>query len=274
MNAFSFAISKPTLLVTFTLLCCYFNSPNKAQAQTLGPIPELAVEFAPYFFYDLDQEAFYSQILYSKVASSSQVAPELKSTGIVQTIFMSIGTRTTNFEDYDFRWRLGLLNMDVIRLPLSMGVTLFDYDKSNRMELDLRWVNLRLGPSVYFGNPSNYFTLRAIGSIGLTTAKFGDFAYEGLASAEGLSLRKRSYEVGYLGETFLFFANKFIISGTYSHRHILGGIRPKIYAVKGILGVRVNSNVTIHGSYSIEATKAGQSTLDNSFVGFGLGLLI
>jgi len=260
--------------VIFTLFFCFYSNSSKIQAQTLGPIPELAVEFAPYFFYDLDQEAFYSHILYSKIASSSQVAPELKSTGLVQTIFMSVGTRTNNFEDYDFRWRLGLLNMDVIRLPISMGVTLFDYDKSNRMELDLRWVNLRLGPSVYFGNPSNYFTLRAIGSVGLTTAKFGNFAYEGLASTEGLFLRKRSYEVGYLGEAFLFFANKIVLSGTYSHRHILGGIRPRIYTVKGILGVRVNTNVTIHGSYSIEATKSGESSLENSFVGFGLGLLI
>lgn len=274
MNALSVALKKCPLFVIFTLFFCFYSNSSKIQAQTLGPIPELAVEFAPYFFYDLDQEAFYSHILYSKIASSSQVAPELKSTGLVQTIFMSVGTRTNNFEDYDFRWRLGLLNMDVIRLPISMGVTLFDYDKSNRMELDLRWVNLRLGPSVYFGNPSNYFTLRAIGSVGLTTAKFGNFAYEGLASTEGLFLRKRSYEVGYLGEAFLFFANKIVLSGTYSHRHILGGIRPRIYTVKGILGVRVNTNVTIHGSYSIEATKSGESSLENSFVGFGLGLLI
>ncbi|MBX2822318.1 MAG: hypothetical protein KTR29_21660 [Rhodothermaceae bacterium] len=165
MNFFTVALKKFPLLVPFALLFCFFSSSSKLQAQTLGPIPELAVEFAPYFFYDLDQEAFYSHILYSKIASSSQVAPGLKSTGIVQTIFMSIGTRTNNFEEYDFRWRLGLLNMDVIRLPLSMGVTLFDYDKSNRMELDLKWVNLRLGPSVYFGNPSNYFTLRDIGSV-------------------------------------------------------------------------------------------------------------
>lgn len=240
----------------------------------MGPVPDLALEFAPTFAYDLNQEIFYSQVHYSKLTSSTQVAPEHNSAGSVQTTFMSIGTRTKNFEEYDFRWRAGLLKMDMTRIPISMGVTLVDYNQAERLDVDVKWVNLRLGPSVYLGSPRNYFTLRVIGSVGLTTAKVGDFAYSGLASGEGLALRKRSYEVGYLGEAFAFFANKIAISGSLSHRHLLGGIRPKLYEIKGMLGVRATDYLSFYGTYSIEVARSGSSSLENHIAGFGLGILL
>lgn len=272
MNAQSFAAGN--VLVTLScsiLLTCVLHS---AHGQTLGPVPDLALEFSPTFAYDLNQEIFYSQIHYSKVTSATEVAPEYNSAGSVNTTFLSIGTRTKNFEQYDFRWRAGLLKMDMTRIPISMGVTLVDYNQAERLETDVKWVNLRLGPALYLGSPRNYFTLRVIGSAGLTTAKVGDYAYSGLASGEGLALRKRSYEIGYLGEAFAFFANKIAISGSFSHRHLLGGIRPKFYEIKGVLGVRATDFITIYGTYSIEVARSGSSSLENYFAGFGMGILL
>ena len=164
--------------------------------------------------------------------------------------------------------------MDITRFPFSFGVTLLDVNQADRIETDIRWANFRLGPSLYFGSPSNYFTLRLIGAAGLTTTKLGDFSYSGLSTAEGLSLRKRSFELGYAGELFVFFANKIALSGTYGHRRMSGGIEPKFFMIKGVLGVRVNELVTVQGSYMLEASKSGESSLNKSIVGFGLGLLL
>lgn len=263
---------------TAVLLCVLFSwisgSPSQIYGQTLGPVPDLAVEFAPKFSYGLDDEAFFNQIFYSKISSASQVVPEYTSTGIVHTIFMSAGTRTKNFENYDFRWRAGLLDMDITRLPFSFGATLLDINNADRLETDIRWANFRVGPSLYYGTPSNYFTLRVVGAAGLTTVKLGDFTYNGLSTGEGLALRKRSYEVGYKGELFVFFADRIAISGSYSHRRMMGGIEPKFFMIEGVLGVRVNQFVTIQGSYTLEASKSGSSSLDKSFIGFGMGLLL
>ena len=262
------------ILITGVLFTCFISNNQTALSQTLGPIPQLALEVAPYLTYEMDEEVFYSQVLYSKVAPPAQFAPDSRSTGLIQTVFLSAGTRTKDFARYDFRWRAGLLNMDIIRFPLSMGITLFDYNQADRLETDFRWFNLRVGPSFYAGDTRNYFTLRLIGSLGLTTATFGEFSYAGLSTSEGLSLRKRSYEVGYLGEFFFFFASRFGISGSFSHRHLLGGIRPLIYTINSTLGARINEFISFRIIYTIEASYVGSSSLDKSFVGLGLGLLI
>ena len=234
----------------------------------------MAVEFAPHFSYDLEDDAFFSQVLYSKIASPVEITPNFKSTGVVQTTFMSAGARTKNFEKYDFRWRAGLLNMDITRSPFSFGVTLLDANHTERLEADIRWANFRIGPSIYLGDTRNHITARIVGSAGLTTTKFGEFSYSGLSTNAGLTLRKRSYEFGYAGELFMFFFDKLAISGSFRHRTMTGGINPKIYVLNGILGVRINEFVTIRGSYTLEAIKSGPSSLEKSFIGFGFGLLL
>ena len=261
--------------VTLVLMSAWFLLlPAQSFAQTLGPIPELAIEVSPQFSYEKESQAFYSQVFYSKVASSAELAPEFKSAGSVQTIFFSFGVRTKDFSNYGFRWRAGLLNMDLIRTPISMGITLIDYNQSGLMDLDVRWINLRLGPSLYIGSDRNYLTLKTIGSAGLTSSKLGTFAYTGLSSSDGLSLRKRSYEVGYTGEILFFFANSIALSSSFSYRHLLGGVRPEFYKLKATLGIKVTDGLSFQGSYSIEAAKSNPSSVDSFFIDFGIGLLL
>ena len=247
-----------------------------SRAQTVGPVPELAAELSPHFTYDLENNIYYSLIKYAKVASTAQVLPNnnSKSTGTVYTTFLSAGLRTIDFDDVEFRWRAGLLNMDLIRLPISMGATLLDYNQSEHLDLDVKWVNLRLGPSVYIGNPRNYFTLRAVGQAGITTFRFGTFAYEGLASNQDLNFRKRSYEVGYIGEMKVFLFNTLQLSAALHHRHMLGGIRPLVYELQGSLGFRINGELSLIGSYSFEMVEAGSSSLDRYYIALGVGYLL
>ena len=257
----------------FLLFLAFFPVLN-LQGQTVGPVPELAAELSPHFMYDLNEDIYYSQLRYAKIASTSQVLPENNSVGVVYTTFLSAGMRTKNFEDTEFRWRAGLLHMDLIRLPISMGVTLIDYNQSGYLDLDVKWINLRLGPSVYIGNPRNYFTLRGVGHAGITTFRFGTFSYQGLASAPDLNFRKRSYEVGYIGEVQVFMLNTLQLGASLHHRHMLGGIRPKIYEIQGSLGFRINGELSLIGSYVMEFVDAGSSSLDRSYFGLGIGYLL
>ena len=245
-----------------------------AKAQTVGPVPELAAELSPHFTYDHSNNIYYSLIKYAKVASTTQVLPQDNSIGTVYTTFLSAGVRTKDFDDVEFRWRAGLLNMDLIRLPISMGITLVDYNQSGYLDMDVKWVNLRLGPSVYVGSKRNYFTLRAVGQAGITTFRFGTFAYDGLASNQDLNFRKRSYEVGYTGEMKFFLFNTLQLSAALHHRHMLGGIRPQLYELHGSLGFRVTGELSLIGSYSFEKVDAGSSSLDRSYIALGVGYLL
>lgn len=247
---------------------------NTTLGQTVGPVPELAVEIAPYVTYDLSDNTYFTQFNYSKVASSSQVAPEMNSTGSVYTTFLSVGMRTKDFEDIDFRWRAGLLNMDLVRIPLSMGVSLVDYNKSGYLDLDVTWVNLRLGPSLYLGNPDNYISLRAVGTAGISTLRFGSFSYAGLSSNQGLELKKRAYEVGYLGEMDVFLFDTLSLNASFKYRHLLGGIRPEIYHLNGSIGFRVTESFSFQTTYTIEVVESGPSSIDRSYLIFGIGYLL
>ena len=267
----SYTFSPAPLLWAFVLL--FFAMPaKKSGAQIAGSIPDLAIEISPRFFYDIENEGYYGQFMYSRIASSLQIDPDSKGTGLARTAILSAGVRSADLNVFDFRWRVGVIDMDLIRTPLSMGITLIDYDKSAFLEVDVRWVNLRLGPSIYFGNERSFFALRAVGTGGLTTLKIGDFAYAGLGSAEALANRKRSYEIGYIGEMRILLANIVSLESTFQYRNQLGGLRPNIYQLKGYLGFRFSPKFSLLGSFMAEETRAGSSTIRRHGAGFHISL--
>lgn len=231
-----------------------------ANAQAVGTIPNLGIEISPTVIYDQSTGAYHSQLMYARVASPKQIDPNARGTGTIQTLFFSAGTRTTNFETFDFRWRAGLIAMDLIRTPLSMGVSLVDYNESGLLDTDIKWINLRLGPSVFIGNDRTHLAIRAIGVGGITTLKLGSFSYTGLGSSQELRTRKRSYEVGYLGETRILFANRVSIIGSFQYRNQLGGLRPNIYQATGKLGFRLTPIASLQGICMIEETHVGRSS--------------
>ena len=180
----------------------------------------------------------------------------------------------TDFADPVFRWRAGLLDMDFLRTPVSMGVTLLDFNYRDRIESEIRWVNLRVGPALYLGNSKTYFSLRAIAQGGLTTSQFGTFAYTGLAPSAELNRRKRSYEVGYAGEAELFLFSRISLKASFSHRHLLGGIRPQLYHAMLIAGFRVSPSTSIITSYELEEARAASSKLQQNGLHLGLAFLL
>ena len=242
-------------------------------AQNVGPVPDLALHLSPQFIYDQELGTYHSHLYYARIASSTQVAPGKKSTGVVETVFLRAGVRTQNFETFDFRWRAGLLNMDFIRTPFATGVTLLDFNYSGLREVDVTWVNLRFGPSLYLGNPNNYVTIRAVGMGGINTVEMGSFSFEGLAARDELRLRKRSYEVGYLGEIQVFLARAIQLTGEFKYRHLLGGIRPQLYSLSGSLGVKVTTASSILISYTTETNDVDPFSLNKTLLGIAVGIL-
>ncbi len=246
---------------------------QRASGQVAGSIPNLAIEISPRGFYDLENEVQYGQFMYSRIASVTQIDPNAKGTGLARTAILSAGVRSMDLNSFDFRWRVGVIDMDLLRTPLSMGLTLVDYDKSGFLELDVRWVNLRLGPSIYFGNERSYFALRAVGVGGLTTMKLGEFSYAGLGLIDEVNTRKRSYEVGYLGEMRVLIANLISIETTYQYRNQLGGLRPSIVQLRGHLGFRISRVFSIAGTFLAEETTAGSSKITRHGAGLTMSLV-
>ncbi len=260
-------------------LVFFVLAPASTWGQVVGPINNLGMQISPEFRYDrIIQEdaehAYYAQLRYARLAPSSQVSPDSRSAGLVNTLFFSAGARTKDFDTFEFRWRAGLLDMDITRIPLSMGVTLIDYNQSELLDVDVKWANLRFGPSIYLGTSRTFFTLRAVGTGGITTLRPGMFAYEGLASQENLTLRKRSYEIGYLGEFEIFLANVFYLAGRLEHRNLLGGIRPRFYEATGYLGIKFDSRFSARATYSFENSRARQSSIDRHILGISITYLL
>ena len=104
--------------------------PANVFAQLYEVGEHLGIEIVPRGVYDYTSDAYYAEIMYSRIASSQQIDPTSKGIGLVRTVFLSAGARTQDFSTFDFRWRAGLIDMDFIRTPLSMGLTLIDYNKS------------------------------------------------------------------------------------------------------------------------------------------------
>jgi len=246
---------------------------RQAKAQAVGGIPDLGIELSTHFAYDYTQDSYAAQVMYARIATPEQIDPNFKGVGTVYTIFLKAGVRTPDLTRFDFRWRAGLIDMDLIRTPLSMGISLIDYNESGLLETDVRWINLRLGPSFFLGNQRTHVAVRTVGLGGITTLKMGTFSYSGLGSAEDLRSRKRSYEIGYLGEARILLADLVSVSGLFQFRNVLDGLRPKFYQVTGKLGVKVSSLVSFQGLFSIEEAQVSRSSITRYVYGGSLSLV-
>ncbi|MDZ4698621.1 MAG: hypothetical protein SH809_02850 [Rhodothermales bacterium] len=240
------------------------SSPARAQT-TLFPIDLPAIEFAPRFYFLPLSGSYHADLLYTRLASPDELDPGAGSSGRVETLLLAAGVRSVDLKTFDFRWRAGLIEMDLVRTPLSIGLTLFDFNRTGWMDTDFRWVNLRLGPSLLIRSSRFFFSLRAIGSAGLTTVKIGSFLYDGLGPE--ILARRRSYELGYAGDLHVMLWERISIQALFSYRTMLGGGRPQFYRLSGAVGGRLTPTVSIHLMYTVEDANIGTNNLQQD--GFG-----
>ncbi len=253
-------------LVWCALLAILLTPTLAVRAQsTFFPVDLPAVELSPRVFYLPVSGSYHAELGYIRLASPDELDPGAGGTGRVETLLLSAGVRTTDLTTFDFRWRAGLIDMDLVRTPLSIGLTLFDFNRAGWMDTDFRWVNLRLGPSLLIQTPRFFFSLRAIGSAGLTTVKLGSFLYEGLGPE--ILERRRSYELGYAGDLHVMLLSRLSMQALFAYRTMLGGGRPQFYRLTGALGVRFASAATVHLIYTVEDASIGFNNLQQD--GFG-----
>ncbi|MEZ4698708.1 MAG: hypothetical protein R2834_00140 [Rhodothermales bacterium] len=244
------------MLMGIAVLACAAYAVLPASAQTtLFPVELPALEVTTHVSYHPLNGAYLTDFTYIRLASPEELDPSSGGTGRVETVILSAGARSNDGTTLDFRWRAGLIDMDLVRTPLSMGLTLFDFNRTGWMDTDFRWVNLRLGPSVFLGSPRSFIALRAIGSAGLTTVKLGSFMYDGLGSE--IRERRRSYELGYLGDLHILLWDRLSMQGIFAYRTMLGGGRPQFYRATGTIGARFSQALSGHLVYQIEEAHVG-----------------
>ena len=124
--------------------------------------------------------------------------------------------------DTEFDFRLCLLDADILSNMYSLGITLFDYDRSGFKEYDKRWVQLRGGIGYTFRNRHDYAMISA--KIGNTTIKPGSFYFTGNKDLSEKSVS--GFETGAFAELFL---SPFCIDADY--RLILGSETIQIFNI-------------------------------------------
>jgi hypothetical protein len=233
---------------------------------TLFPRELPALEFSGQVTTIPAADAYLGRLIYVRLASPEELAPSSAGTGRLETVILAAGTRSTDLSTFDFRWRLALIDTDLIRSPLSLGLTLFDFNRIDWLDADYRWVNLRLGPSLFLGTPLSFFSVRAIGSAGLTSAKLGGFLYDGLGPE--IRVLRRGYELGYAGEVHALIRNRVSVQAILAYRTLLGGGRPQLYRATGSIGGRIGATLAIHATFTAEEARIGRSRRQQE--GYGL----
>ena len=220
------------------------------------------IEFAPFFDYfsNTDSSFYQAALRYARLASPQQIDPSVSAIGDVEIARVEIAGRTHNLGSIDFRFRATLVDMDIHRTPISIGMTLLDYNQAGPHETDIQWANLRLGPGILLGDERNFFSLRARGQAGLTTLKLGTALYRGLGP--DAASRKRTYEIGYDGQIEFLIAGRVNFNSQFGYRSLVGGARPKMYHLTGALQLFITPNVSLLGSYTIEQTRIGSSRIN------------
>jgi hypothetical protein len=241
-----------------------FLMPAHAQMM-LFPVELPSIEVTPRFFYLPVSGSYHADLSYTRLASPEELDPGTGGNGRVETLLLAAGVRSVDLETFDFRWRAGLIEMDLVRTPLSIGFTLFDFNRTGWMDTDFRWVNLRLGPSLLLGSSRFFLSLRAIGSAGLTTVKIGSFLYDGLGPE--ILERRRSYELGYASDLHVMFWERLSFQTIFSYRTMLGGGRPQFYRLTGAFGARISPTIILHLTYLVEDASIGPNNVQQD--GFG-----
>ncbi len=150
----------------------------------------------------------------------------------------------SQFNSAEFRWRAGLLDLNINRKLLLFGGTLLDYDKSNRLDKDLRWFNLRLGLRPSLGRRSISISPYLIGTVGAGSWRLGQTNYPKLDMIADSSYS--GVEGGYRCGLSVRFTRKLTISAEFSGRILVDGQEPRFHTISTEVGYMlgtINKNI-------------------------------
>ena len=194
--------------------------------------------------------------------------PGVASDSYFSLLYGAAGVRYGRDIPTRFRWRAGLLDMNLFRPPFNAGLTLLDYDRSGLPDLYARWLALRTGPSLRLSAHPLRLEARLMGNAGLSTFRFGRSTYRALgrpaaSSQTGLDAGYRIQVLGLLGDALS-------VMGEYAWQHQVGGAAP----TRAVHRIRVlltpHSRIQFYGHGGHEVSTLGGTKWSFHYVSAGL----
>ena len=184
----------------------------------------------------------------------------------------------SQFNSAEFRWRAGLLDLNINRKLLLFGGTLLDYDKSQRLDKDFRWFNIRLGLRPTLGRRSISISPYLIGTVGAGSWRLGQTNYPKLDMVADSSYS--GVEGGYRCGLSVRFTRKLTISAEFAGRILVDGQEPRFHTISTEVGYilgTINKNIVgLFIKYFDEKTNIRDSDIkqENRMITAGIYLTI
>ncbi len=148
------------------------------------------------------------------------------------------------FNSTEFRWRAGLLNLNINRKLFLFGGTLLDYDKSKQLDKDFRWFNISLGLCPILSKRLISISPYLIGTVGAGSWKLGQTNYPKLNVVADSSYS--GTEGGYRAGLTIRFTRKLTISTEFTGRIFVDGQEPRFQTISTEVGYMlgtINKNI-------------------------------
>ncbi|GIV60962.1 MAG: hypothetical protein KatS3mg043_2051 [Rhodothermaceae bacterium] len=206
-----------------------------------------------------DTEARQLLLLAARRVPVALLLPAVSSDSHFDVLFGAAGARFGNDLPTRFRWRAGLLDLDVFRPPFGAGLTLLDVDRAGVPDLHARWLAVRLGPSLRLGGPAFFVEPRFIGNGALSSLRLGQTQYDGLGP--GTRDTRTALEAGYTAGLLVQLGPHLHLTASSGYQIHYGGPDPSFH--RRHLGVLYapESRLQVFAAYGYEKASLGPRTL-------------
>lgn len=166
-----------------------------------------------------------AHVLLARRVPIALLLPAASSDSYLSLLYGSAGVRGGKTTPTRLRWRAGLLDFFMARPPMAFGLTLLDYDRSGRAEVEARWLALTLGPVLRLGRPPFALEARLLGRAGLTTLEPGQAHYDALGPRA--RTRGTGLDVGYRAEALWVPDPRLVFTGYFRQNSFRSNSNPR-----------------------------------------------
>ncbi len=140
------------------------------------------------------------------------------------TLNLAAGYRF-NADTSQVRWKIALLDGNIQRKNMLVGLTVFDFDESGKLEENYRWFAARLGPvfRVRAGKVAAFFN--GVGEIGQSRMVLGQTNYGELGHAADSTLV--GLQAGFRVNAAISVGRKILLSGGYGEKVLVDAYEPR-----------------------------------------------
>ncbi len=143
----------------------------------------------------------------------------------VSTAMLAAGARFGGtLDSAEFRWRAGLMDANLNRRLMVIGLTLLDFDRSGPLFEDFRWIQGRLGLGKTLRHRKLAISGQIYGVVGRTRIEMGREYYQEFGRVVDSTLS--GLETGFSVGVGLRYGRKLVLKGSYFDRVIVKSPEP------------------------------------------------